>query len=319
MKQLRPAGFVLAALALCTWSASSHACDQMKSKASATTAQSAEASCSDKAAKTTYHAKMAAHSAKSGAACTAEMMAACAGAKGAKAAKNVTAANSVPDCCAAKGASTTTASVKGSAKHPAVLAGFDDHCAGKSAKNTAVLAGAGCASHGAKTTAVVAGSGAACGPHGTKTSMTAGKAESCGGKGMIWASGQSAHGTGCDACADMNACDQSLRELGAAMQAVPLKNGVMFVYTTDAAKARLVQRAMSQRKDQMALFASSSNKSQLCGDCRHMRGAAMSGKLIREVVNIEGGCLSLITSSDPAIVAKIHSLAGMSSMARAKI
>jgi hypothetical protein len=54
----------------------------------------------------------------------------------------------------------------------------------------------------------------------------------------------------------------------------------------------------------------SGDKARLCSDCKAMRGAAASGKLSREIVNIEGGCLTLITSTDPALVARLHSLAG---------
>ena len=49
-----------------------------------------------------------------------------------------------------------------------------------------------------------------------------------------------------------------------------------------------------------------------------MRGAIASGKLTREVVNIEGGCLTLMTSSDPAMVAKIHAMADTQGPRRTK-
>jgi len=170
------------------------------------------------------------------------------------------------------------------------------------AKNFAVNAGAeGCAGHSAKTTAVVAGAGGSCAAKGS-TAKT---------------SGHTAHGA-CDGCADFNDCDQTLRNMGAVLQVVPLKNGVMYVYTSDASKARQIQSTMSQRKDQMAMFASASSGTALCGDCKQLRGAAMSGKLSREVVNIEGGCLTLMTSNDPAVVSRIHAMAGVAAT-RAKI
>jgi hypothetical protein len=50
-----------------------------------------------------------------------------------------------------------------------------------------------------------------------------------------------------------------------------------------------------------------------------MRGAMASGKLTREMVTIEGGCLTLMTSSDPAIVAKLHGLVGQQTASRVKI
>jgi hypothetical protein len=46
-----------------------------------------------------------------------------------------------------------------------------------------------------------------------------------------------------------------------------------------------------------------------------MRGAMASGKLNREVVNIEGGALALMTSSDPAMVAKIQSMLDVNRLA----
>jgi len=304
VKQLRPVSLALAVLALCTWSAASTACDQNKAKTTNATAASMKAadgsSCSPtKASAVTagYTAKTSAKTAAAGHACTAEM-----------------AANCTPEmaaaCAAHKGVSATTANVKGSKMSA-------DCCMGKAtkasattaavvggpAKNFAVNAGAeGCAGHSAKTTAVMAGAGGSC------------SSKSAGAK----ATGHTAHGA-CDGCADFNDCDQTLRNMGAALQVVPLKNGVMYVYTSDASKARQIQSTMSQRKDQMAMFASASSGSALCGDCKQLRGAAMSGKLSREVVNIEGGCLTLMTSSDPAVVSRIHALAGVAASGRAKI
>ncbi len=75
---------------------------------------------------------------------------------------------------------------------------------------------------------------------------------------------------------------------------------------------------MARRYDRMIQFASAGTKAHLCSSCKEMRGAAVSGKLSREVVNIEGGCLSLVTSNDPKIVAKIHAMAGITIAARVK-
>jgi len=120
------------------------------------------------------------------------------------------------------------------------------------------------------------------------------------------------HHADCTYCQDMDACEKEMRGLGAVTQVVPLKNGVMYVYTVDASKVRAVQAAMARRKDTSALFASTGEDAHLCNSCRALRGAAASGKLTREVVNIDGGCLTLMTSNDPAIVARIHELAGVS-------
>jgi hypothetical protein len=62
----------------------------------------------------------------------------------------------------------------------------------------------------------------------------------------------------------------------------------------------------------MTELASLGDQAHLCKDCKAMRGAVASGKVTREVVNIEGGCLSLVTSSDPKIVAQLHAMAGLS-------
>jgi len=53
------------------------------------------------------------------------------------------------------------------------------------------------------------------------------------------------------------------------------------------------------------------DKAHLCPSCKAVRGAIASGKMNRELVNIEGGCLTLMTSNDPATLAKIYSLAGL--------
>ena len=50
------------------------------------------------------------------------------------------------------------------------------------------------------------------------------------------------------------------------------------------------------------------DRAKLCPECRTVRGAIASGKLTRETVNIEGGCLTLMTSNDPAMVAKLRRL-----------
>jgi len=320
---LRPMFLALAAALCLSVPAPSTACDQNKDQARGTSGTA-----------TSYSAQ------KSGAACTAEMAATCtaemaascpmhgrnamAAAKSGRITKAKTAG--LDDCCAA-GVSVKTA---------AVVAGSDGACAAHGMKTSAMAAGAGsCTAHGMKASAMTAGAGS-CAAHGMKASaMTAGaggscatgaknavlaEGASCGGRGMLRTSGHALH-PDCEACVDMETCDNALRSLGASLQVVPLKNGVMYIYTTDPAKSRAVQQTLAQRKDQMTLFASANSAPHLCPDCRQMRGAAMSGKLKREIVNIEGGCLSLMTSSDPAIVARIHALSGLAvgAGARAKL
>jgi len=170
---------------------------------------------------------------------------------------------------------------------------------------------AGMCSHGAKS----ASAGATC---GEKAAAAAAAAGTCSGHGMTTTAARSSHGD-CDACEDMAGCEQEIESAGASTQIVPLKNGVMFVYTADSpASVHAVQAAMARRNDRMAQFASAGEKAHLCARCKEMRGATASGKLNREVVNIEGGCLTLVTSNEPSIVAKIHAMAGITTATRVK-
>jgi hypothetical protein len=162
--------------------------------------------------------------------------------------------------------------------------------------------------HGAKGAAA----GASCGEKAAAAGGT------CAGHGMTTTAARSIHGD-CDACQDMAVCEQEIEAAGASTQVVPLKNGVMFVYTADTpASVHQVQAAMARRYDRMVQFAATGTKAHLCSSCKEMRGAAASGRLSREVVNIEGGCLTLVTSSDPALVAKIHAMAGITIASRVK-
>lgn len=206
------------------------------------------------------------------------------------------------DCCAGQ---------KGATKSAAMAAGASCASKGTSA-TTAVMAskGGSCSSHkgAANTTAVTAGAEGHCAPGAKTSAMAAGSGAHCGGKGMTAAAGGSSHAD-CDACVDLANCDSELKTAGAHTQVVPLKNGVMFVYTADApGQVRAVQSAISRRGERITRFVSAGDQAHLCGDCKSMRGAMASGKLTREVVNIEGGSLTLMTSDDPAVVSKIHAM-----------
>ena len=182
-----------------------------------------------------------------------------------------------------------------------------------------------CAASGKMTSASAAGMDACCA--GKLKGATASKGhESCApgsiGAGMIGApscphgesSASLAEMNGdCDACADMVTCWTETSASGAQTQAVPLRNGVMFVYTTDTpAHVRAVQNAVARRGDRLVSLAQSGDRAKLCPECRSARGAIASGKLTRETVNIEGGCMTLVTSSDPAMVAKLRAMAAIS-------
>jgi hypothetical protein len=175
-----------------------------------------------------------------------------------------------------------------------------------------------CKAHGVSASAA---SMEACKAHGV-SSTAAGMG--CKGAGVAATTGAACEGSmgkatyhsqhmDCDACGDMARCEQEIAAAGGRVQMVPLKNGVMLVYTAESpAGIRAVKAAVSNRNEHMAVFASAGDKAHLCPECKAMRGAAASGKLTREVVSIEGGCLTLMTSSDPAIVAQLHSMAGAS-------
>ncbi len=152
----------------------------------------------------------------------------------------------------------------------------------------------------------------------TVTAVTAGAGASCYGEGVAKVADRSAH-LDCDACGDMAKCEQEISAAGGRAQVIPLKNGVMFLYTADASSGvHAVQAAVARRSERMMAMSATADRAHLCSECKAMRGAAASGKLTREVVNIEGGCLTLMTSNDPAIVARIHAMAGIPMAARTK-
>src|SRR4030095_10953728 len=214
-----------------------------------------------------------------------------------------------------KGVTAVTADVSGKACTAEQMAACKAH--GASAA-TASAGHAGCASKSA-TSAGTAGSSSSCGAKGAGVNArAAGSGSSCSGHGMAKAAGKSAHAD-CDACVDMSACGEELSAAGAHTHVVPLKNGVMFVYTADSpSQITAVQSAMARRGERMAQFATAGEKARLCAECKSLRNAMASGKLNREVVNIEGGALTLMTSDDPAVVAKIHAMVDTRSYARTK-
>ena len=69
----------------------------------------------------------------------------------------------------------------------------------------------------------------------------------------------------------------------------------------------------------MSALITAGEAARLCTACRVMRGAAVSGKLAREIIKIDGGCITLTTSADPAIVMKIHAEAGITTPIRPKL
>ncbi len=183
-----------------------------------------------------------------------------------------------------------------------------DHCAkGAKASNASTASMDHCAK-GAKASGASTASMDNCAKGAS--AMTAGASPTCGGQGMTRVAARGIH-PDCDACKDMGLCEQEIVAAGGRAQIVPLKNGVMYVYTAGtAAGIRAVQAAVTHRSERMTAISNAAVNSHLCSDCKAMRGAIASGKLNREVVSIEGGCLTLVTSNDPAIVARLHAMAG---------
>jgi hypothetical protein len=116
----------------------------------------------------------------------------------------------------------------------------------------------------------------------------------------------------CAACDDWELCARELESVGASMQVMPLRNGVMRVFTAPTpAGVRVLQSALALHYERMSALIAAGEGARLCPACRVMRGAAASGKLSREIIKIDGGCATLTTSADPAIVMKIHAETGI--------
>src|SRR5262249_7951232 len=115
--------------------------------------------------------------------------------------------------------------------------------------------------------------------------------------GMRCAAHQNGVAHDCSACEDGMALEQDARAIGARSQVVPLKNGAMIVYSADSpGNVRALQTLVAKRNDKLVAALSGSD-AKLCDDCKSLRGAMASGKLNREVVNVENGCMALITSN----------------------
>jgi hypothetical protein len=268
----------LAALAVAaagSWSVYAIACDKNKTQASAANATTASyksagaGSCAGKSAATT--SAVTASSSASG--CAAHTTAA-------------TAASHEGCGGSVSGASAVTASTAGAKSMK--VAGADGCCSAKGAKS-------------AKATTASNGDGA-CG-------MAMAGVASCSGQALTMAMCKESH-AGCDACEDMGTFDAELTSASAAVQVLPIKNGVMFVYSAAApGKVNALQSAVTRRSEQLQKIVAAGEKAHLCDGCKSMRGAMASGKVTREVVNIEGGALTLVTSNDPALVRQIRAMA----------
>ena len=205
--------------------------------------------------------------------CSAAAAAQCTGAMKAACQQNAAVAAAM-GCSAGKGASATTASNTGTAK--AVGCGAHgatagyDHCGMKTT---------------AASTAVVAG--LRCTEH------------------------QNGVAHDCSACDDWMQMDKDARAIGARAQVVALKNGAMIVFTADTpAQVKQLQAMVAKRSEHMTAAYAGASDAKLCDDCKQLRGAIASGKLNREVVNVERGVMALVTSNDHAVVQRIRNMTG---------
>ncbi|MGH7740475.1 MAG: hypothetical protein ACRENS_00470 [Candidatus Eiseniibacteriota bacterium] len=218
-----------------------------------------------------------------------------------------------------------------SGAHSASAAGACPYAGSSSANAVHAVSGQCPYAHGSAATAVTASTAGAAGSDhcgaaaaGSASAGCSGAASAkssashCQGDGLVKMADQTAH-TDCDGCSDMAHCESEIMHAGGHVQVIQLKNGVMYMYTAESsAGVRAVQAALSHRNERLAAWTTAGDHVHLCAECKSMRGAAASGKLTREVVNIEGGCLTLVTSTDPTIVAKLHTMAQAAS-ARSKI
>lgn len=238
-----------------------------------------------------------------GHACSAEMVAKCTPA--------------MATACKTQGASAVTASAQGASSCCKSRAMAATASAGGPGKVLAVVASSsGCAYGASTTTCRTVKTSTMAAPSGKVEAVLVGGGYSCNGHGK---SAQRGAAHECDACADMASCDEEVRGAGAITQVVKLKNGIMYVYTAAPGKARALQTALAQRNERLTAINASGDKVKLCAECKTMRGAMASGKLTREVVGIEGGSLTLMTSNDAAMVKKLHGMAGTTLAAKPKI
>ena len=131
-----------------------------------------------------------------------------------------------------------------------------------------------------------------------------------------------AHGTmagmDCAVCSDEMECDGEVKATGARAQVVSLRNGTMIVYTVESPEnVRALQAAVARHNH--GVIAALQGDGKLCPSCKKLRGALASGKLTREVVNVERGCQILITSSDRSIVQQVRACTNAQMASRTKM
>ena len=183
-------------------------------------------------------------------------------------------------------------------------------------QNAAVAAAMGCtgAKGASAVTASNTGKATGCGSHGAtagydhcgmKTASTAVVA------GLRCTDHQNGVAHDCAACEDWLQMDKDARAIGARSQVVALKNGAMIVFTADTpAQVKQLQAMVAKRSEHISAAYAGAGDAKLCDDCKQLRGAIASGKLNREVVNVERGVMALVTSNDHAVVQRIRNMTG---------
>ena len=313
MKSLRL--LALAMLVCASAVSASHACDASKSAAGVSCLHGATTTATTTAtiATAAVASKGAVPSVPADGGCSAEPI-------NFKTAANKTAASSAAkgmngQCAAEMAAQCTPAMRAACEKNAAVAAAMGCNAKGAAVTTAAMSGGKRDMAHGASKTTMA--NGASCGT-AAATASAAGGAEHCAAMkhsataavaGMKCSAHMSAVAQACSACEDWSSCEQDVRSLGAKAQVVSLKNGAMIVYTADRkSDVNALQSVVAKRNDKMVAALSAGSDKKLCDDCKQLRGAMASGKLHREVVNVERGCMTLITSNDRAVVQKIRAM-----------
>jgi len=200
------------------------------------------------------------------------------------------------------GSTTTTNPVVASASGQVQAAPADGGCAAHAttsvtASNTGTSKSTGCAMHG--TTAGYDH----CGMKGASATTVV--------AGLRCTEHQNGVAHDCSVCDDWMQMDKDAHAIGARSQVVALKNGAMIVFTADTpAQVKQLQAMVAKRNERMSAAYAGATDAKLCDDCKQLRGAIASGKLNREVVNVERGVMALVTSNDRAVVQRIRNMTG---------
>jgi len=238
-------------------------------------------------------------------ACSASAVWACDAQKSAKTAKasSTTTANAV---VASVNGQTPTVAAEGGCSATAMSAACSHDAA------TAAAMGCSSAKGASAVTASNSGKAIGCGTHGASASWRCGNTSaSTAVAGLRCAEHQNGVAHECGACEDWLQMDKDARAIGARSQVVALKNGAMIVYTADTpAQVKQLQAMVAKRNERMTAIYAGSTDAKLCDDCKALRGAIASGKLNREVVNVERGVMTLVTSNDRSVVQRIRAMTG---------